>query len=215
MKIKMYILLAGIAVYAYACQKEMDKTDENATDTEGTDDTDSTNSSNTITGTWKFVSIEAQTQSISEITVGNTTQKLAVFLNYTTTDNSGTIVINDSAMNCSAIAYKISSEIKTYRYKNDVVTDSLTLPYIVTFPATDSYTPYTLIGTDSIFFRKGGFTNISAARFKVNPSAAQIQLKDSVLSFIQPLTKDTTESIEGIDYHTIVTGTAILTLNRQ
>ncbi|SFQ00873.1 hypothetical protein [Parafilimonas terrae] len=219
MKLKLYLLLLFISFYTLSCQKELIKTTTTTpppvTDTTGTNNDGDTSIDNSIVGTWQFVSMEAKTKSSSETITGNINQRVETFLDYLSTDNAGSIVISDTSMNCTGLTYKVSSTIKTYRYHNNVLLDSLFTPYETTFPATDSYTPYWMTTEDSIFFRKGGFSNVSGSKYQVKSSAAKLDLKGDVLTFIQPIKKDTVENIAGIDQHTIISGIAIIKLSRQ
>ena len=212
---KLYLLLLSASVGVLSCQKELTKTTTTTpppvTDTTGTNN----GGDNSIVGTWQFVSMEAKTKSSSETITGSINQRVETFLDYLSTDNAGSIVISDTSMNCTGLTYKISSTIKTYRYHNDVLLDSLLTPYETTFPATDSYTPYRMTTEDSIFFRKGGITNASGSKYQVKPSAAKLDLKGDMLTFIQPIKKDTVENIAGVDQHTIISGVAIIKLSRQ
>lgn len=219
MKVKLYVLSLFTSICILSCQKELTKTTTTTpppiTDTTGTNNGGDTTVENSIIGTWQFVSMEAKTKSSSEVLTGSINQRVEAFLDYLSTDNGGTIVINDSSMSCTGLTYKISSTIKTYRYHNNVLLDSVFTPYATTFPATDSYTPYQLGTEDSIFFRKGGFSNVSGSKYRVKPSAAKMELKGDVLTFIQPIIKDTVENVSGIDQHVIISGVAVITLNRQ
>ena len=117
-------------------------------------------------------------------------------------------------MQCTGITYKISTKIKIYRYKDDILVDSLERPYIRSFPETDSYTTYKR-ASDSIYFKMDGFTNISAGRFRISPPVAKIELKDNLLTFTEDISKDTIESISGIKYHTIQKGVSTMTFTKQ
>ena len=82
------------------------------------------------------------------------------------------------------------------------------------FPETESITPYKAVGPDSIFFPKGGFTDIAGSRVITKPSAAKIILEGNTLSFKQNIFADTIQNIDGTPYHIIQTGTAIIRMRK-
>lgn len=170
---------------------------------------------NRLIGSWDFISIDAQTQSSQEYQLGELKQRSKAQLNYITENNSGKITFSDSVITIQNLTYTISSEIKTYNYKNDVLTDSNTVPYNITFFEPYSACKYKRISSDSIYFPKGGFTNIAASTLRTDPLAAQLIWDEYTLKLKEYIYKDTTILKMGVAYHTIQTGTAIMTLQRN
>jgi hypothetical protein len=208
------LLIFAATCLLFSCQKELDEitTITPPPDNGGNEGGDTANS---IIGNWNFVSITAETESTSEVNFPNIQQNTTAFLNYTTTNNAGIVVINDSEMNINGLAYTVSSTIKTYTYKNGVLSDSLETPFNITYPPTESSCIYKLIGTDSIFFPKNGFTNIAASKLKTTPPAAKINFRGDTLTFNQTIYKDTIQTASGIDYHIIQKGNAVITMVKK
>jgi len=209
------LLIIAATFTLFSCQKELDEI-TTITPPPGDDGgNDGSDTANAIVGTWNFVSMHAETESSTELLLPNVNQKTIAQLNYTTINNAGVVVITDSVMNSSGLTYTISSLIKTYTYQDSVLTDSGQAPVNITFPESATSSPYKLIGTDSIYFPKGGFTNIAAAKFKTNQNVAAIKLRGDTLTFNQNIYKDSIQTTSGIDYHIIQTGTAIITLVKK
>ena len=170
---------------------------------------------NRLIGSWNFISIDAQTQSSQDFKLGELNQRSEAQLNYITENNSGTIIFGDSVITALNLTYTISSEIKTYNYKNGILADSSTVPYDITFFEPQSYCKYKLISNDSISFPKGGFTNIAASTLRTDPLAAELIWDEYTLKLREHIYKDTTIIKLGTAYRTIQTGTAIMTLQRK
>lgn len=170
---------------------------------------------NRLLGTWDFISIDAQTQSMQDFQLGELNQRSQAQLNYITENNSGKITFGDSVITAVNLTYTITSEIKTYNYKNGILTDSNTVPYNVTFFEPYSSCKYKVISSDSISFPKGGFTNIAASTLRTDPLAAELIWDEYTLKLREYIYKDTTIIKLGVAYHTIQTGTAIMTLQKN
>ena len=123
---------------------------------------------NRLLGTWDFTGMDAQTQSSQEYQAGEFTLRSEAQLNYITENNSGKITFGDSVITVQNLTYTISSEITTYNYKNGILTDSNTVPYNITFSEPFSTCKYKVISSDSIYFPKGGFTNIAASTLRTD-----------------------------------------------
>ena len=205
-----FLLLISLAILIVSsCQKKIDHLKEPG---EGGDET--INILDSITGTWNFISINAETQSDIEFNVQNITQKTTDYLSYTTLNNAGTITIDDSTMTSNGLTYRILSAIKSYTYQDGVLIDSAQSPINLTFSESVSTCYYKLIGTDSIYFPKGGFTNIAASRIRTNQNISRLTLNGNTLTLNQNIYTDSTQIVSGTSYRTIQTGTAVITLQR-
>jgi hypothetical protein len=171
--------------------------------------------SNPIVGTWNFISMDAKTQSVENFNAAGFNQKSMAELNFVTENNGGKMIISDSVIASIGLTYTISSNITTYNYRNGILIDSSEKPYNTSFYEPQSSCTYKMIGSDSISFPKGGFTNISSSTLGTAPSAAKISFKDDTLTFKQYIYNDTTEIKLGTVYHTIQTGTATMTFQKK
>lgn len=211
------ILLVIAAIGFYSCQKELRDLTTNPPIDPPIDppvNVDSSNLIDSMKGNWNFVNITAETQSSSEFNLAGSDRRTLALLDYNTKNNGGTVSINDSVIHTIGITYTVSSTIKTYTYINGVINDSNENRVNMVFPETEAIAPYKVVGPDSIFFSKGGFTDLAASRFKTKPSAAKVILEGNTLSFKQNIFKDTTQNIDGTPYHIIQTGTAVIKLQK-
>ena len=209
--------LIAIAAIAFSCQKELQEFPSNPPiipPTEPPVNVDSSNLIDSMKGDWNFVNITAATQSSTEFNILGVNRKTVAVLNYNTQNNGGTVTITDSMIHAVGITYTVSSTIKTYTYISGVLNDSSVSNVNLVFPETESMTPYKVVGPDSVFFAKGGFTDIAASRIKTKPVAAKVIFEGNALLFQQNIFKDSTQNIDGTDYHIIQTGTAVIKLQK-
>ena len=185
------ILITTAAIAFYSCQKEL----QDGTINPPPVDVDNSNLVDSMQGNWNFIEINAETESSSEFSLEGSTRKTLAFMDYNTQNNHGTISIDDSVIHAIGLTYSISSTIKTYTYIDGVLNDSNENRVNIVFPETESITPYKAVGPDSIFFPKGGFTDIAGSRVITKPSAAKIILEGNTLSFKQDIFADTTQNI--------------------
>ncbi|HEY1869663.1 MAG TPA: hypothetical protein VGG71_01325, partial [Chitinophagaceae bacterium] len=136
---KGFFLLSLIVLMFASCQKEIDDSvdDNNGNGSSGGWNTGSGNTGASIIGTWNFTVLNAQTQSTAEVDLSGTDEKTVSLSNYTTTNNAGTFVIDDSVMHVNGLTYTVSSTVKAYTYENGVLVDSADSPVNVTLPSTN------------------------------------------------------------------------------
>lgn len=194
------VLLTSVSIVLFSCKKE---------DRKITDDND------TITGTWDFSSSDVLTKNSREFKVRGLAQKSEAVLNYITENNTGKLVITDSTITTTGLAYTISSKIKTYNYKNGVLTDSSEKPYNISFYEPQSFCSYKATASDSISFTSGGLVIFSDATLRASASGAKIKRNGDTLIIKEDIYIDSSEVRMGIVYHTIQTGTATMTLLRH
>ncbi len=192
-------VLISITIVSVSCKKEGSKNDI---------------VTNPILGTWDFVSIEAQTQSAKEAKVGPLKQRMEATLNYVTTNNIGGLIIADSIITKTGLAYVISSQIQTRNYINGKLADSSQKPYNASFNDPSSSCDYKITG-DSISFPKGGFIRFSVSTIKADPLTARVSFNGDTLTLKEYVYKDSTETRMGLNYHNIQTGTATITFLRH
>lgn len=193
--------LVFISILLFSCKKESIKTPD------GND--------NTINGTWDVSSTDVLTKNSKEFKIRGLAQKTETVLNYTTENNTGKLVITDSTITTIELAYTISSKIKTYNYKNGVLSDSSEKPYNISFYEPQSFCSYKTTGNDSISFTSGGLVTFSDATLRASASGAEMKLNGDTLIIKQDIHIDSSEVRLGIVYHTIQTGTATMTLLRH
>lgn len=201
-----FVLMAGII----SCQKEIDDNISNGNDGGGGVDT----SVNPLKGAWSFDSIGLQSQGSSEVVVlGDTTLTLSA-LNYTSTNNSGTLTINDSLFNSAGYTYVISATSQAYAYQNGVLINSFAVPFNFYLPPTNSTAKYELAGADSVYFPEGGFLNLdSTTSFK--PYGLKFTITDNMLKLTQHIVLDTIVNEAGLSNHYKSTGDGFIYYHKK
>ena len=109
-------------------------------------------SSAQLVGTYKFLYLSAQTQSISQVSGGGQNEKTVTNTNYKTTQNTGTVTFTADSLASKGVGYSANTTSNSYIYDNGVLTDSISLPFSFSYPASNSTTKYDVIGQDSLFF---------------------------------------------------------------
>jgi hypothetical protein len=144
-----------------------------------------------LPGTYKFLYVTAQTQSTTQISGGGLNEKQVSYTNFTTTQNTGTVVITKDSIALKGVGYTENTTVKTYTYESGVLTDSASLPYTVPVPAMDEGSKYSVIGTDSIYFKGGGLVSIGSTTQIAQPSGGRFSFKGDSLFIISKLNQTT------------------------
>jgi hypothetical protein len=210
MKKKFFITILHIFIFA-SCQKELAEFHDDGNN--GGRDGD--NPTNTIEGTWNFVSMESKTQNILETKLLSSTKKTVSFLDYITSKNSGTLSFNDSVIKATALTFTASYTMKSYKYKNGMLSDSLKIPVNFTLPSMNASSKYELIGADSIHFPHTTIFYVPNSGIQSLPPGVKFTLTDSTLTLIGHVNTDTTKIISGIQSRFIETGIVTVTLKKN
>src|SRR5690242_20074644 len=112
-------------------------------------------SSMDIKGTWKFIEMEVKATSIKEFSDESGKQKTISINDFTTVNNSGTVVFDGSKASLNDLTYTINTVTKAEVYMNDQLVQTVEMPLTAPVPATSSSSDYKLIGSDSIHFDNG------------------------------------------------------------
>ena len=118
---------------------------------------------NDLIGTWKFLNSSVSTNSTVEIKDEFADVKNITLSDYVTVNNQGSLLINDSLMVTSGIAYDISTIARAFTYVDGNIEDSTDFPFSFSFPSTNSSSPYKRIGTDSIYVPGSSLTQVAGA----------------------------------------------------
>ena len=165
---------------------------------------------NALKGLWNFTSAGANTQNSVEFTIDGETDKSLSVTNYTSQNNNGTLVIDDSIFHLNNFTYVIDTSIKTYSYINDTLVDSINVPLTYYVPASNLSAKYKLIGTDSVYFPEGGFVLPGNDSTTSKPYGLKFNITGNVLKLTQNISVDTTAVVLGITHHETATGTGTL-----
>ena len=167
-----------------------------------------------ITGTYKFVSLQAKTSSTAQTMSGSDIIKTVAISDYTTQNNTGTVIIDANKMISTNLAYSINSTVFGTLYENGVVTDTFSSPFQVTLPATSGASPYKKIGADSLYFASGSSLTGAAAAATL-PGGAKIKFENGKLMLYGNFAQSTTTTNQGATVTTVATAAIVTTLQKQ
>ena len=179
-KNQLLYLLAALAILG-SCKKDDTKT--NATG---------------IDGTYTFNGMHSTTNSTI---VSNDGEKTVSLADWTSANNQGTIVFKNGHATNTNFSYSVNSLAKGYYYEDNILVDSMSSPFVITIPTTNSASTYQLIGTDSIYFPKGGFVTIGSNTTSSNAGGGHYKLSGNQLTINISGTQDSTFSDSGVKYN--------------
>ncbi|MES1223654.1 MAG: hypothetical protein ABUT20_49620 [Bacteroidota bacterium] len=158
------LLIFSSAIYLVSCKK----------------DSSANPATGNVNGTYKFVSLTANTTSTVTITDGTTTDKTITKSVYTTKDNAGTLTIDDTKVVSTGLSYSIDTVVTVESYEDGVLTDTEEVPFQFDVPSSSATSEYKWVGTDSMYFASGSvFTDGTTT--PSGPSGAKIKLEGGKL----------------------------------
>jgi hypothetical protein len=171
-------------------------------------------SSTDIQGTYKFKSISAKTSSTITGTDG---EKEIAVSDYSSINNAGIVVIDSSNFTSTGLSYEVNSSITASFYQDNQFVDSISEPFNVVIPATNSTAPYKLIGSDSIYFQNGSMTSGIAGNGTIQNGAngGRYTLNGNLLTIKQNGSKDSTVQLSGVTFHMVESALATVVLEKQ
>jgi hypothetical protein len=104
-------------------------------------------------GTWIFLTANVQTQVTEDFGGGVT---MASNANFFTRNNTGTMTFNTDSMVIRGLGYSVDTTTKANFYLNNVLYGDTLVAVSYTVPPTSSTAKYSIIGSDSLYFPKGG-----------------------------------------------------------
>lgn len=181
-----YLLLCFTTITLVSCQKEA------SADLPGSPTTNTS-----LTGTWKFINLNAITESIVEERDISGVAKSITNSNYTSKDNTGTLQADGTTMTYSNISYNIEGIAKSYLYFNNQLEDSLEFPFVFSLPPTNTQSKYKLIGADSIYMEGGAVFNTSGGTVTSQGQGARFRVEGNKLIMTSKAEQFKTENIGG------------------
>lgn len=171
-------------------------------------------STNNITGTWTFVSMDVNTSTIQEYNDGSGTNRSVSSSNYTTENNTGTVVIDASTMSSNNLSYSVNTTMKSDLYYNGVLQTSNTIPFTFTAPVSSGSSTYRTINADSVYFESGSIFMNDASQQTI-PTGARLNMEGNTLYMTTSIAQTSTEVIFGISMKTDINITTRVKLQRQ
>jgi len=176
--------------------------------------TDSPSSPADIKGTWTFVSMSATTNTTAEATQSGESDKSVTTSSYTTENNTGTMTIDASTMTSNNISYTVNTTAKAYMYQNNVLIDSLEVPFNFTAPPSSGSVNYRFVTSDSIYSDQGSLFMNGVTQNTI-PSGARIKLENDILYLTQTVHQVIEQNNSGIAVKTDESGVVVIKLKRQ
>ena len=188
-KLHIVLLLAVVGVFQFSCQKEVSIDSITGGGT----------ANNDLIGTWKFLYLHAKTNQSVEATDGVDKEKIISVSEYFTKNNGGTLSFDATKMTGTGFAYSIDTIVKGYFYLNDILIDSVEVPFFASIPPSNSVGNYKLIGTDSLYFESGGLVDIGGSGGQQTiPGGAKFKIENGVLTLTQYYHGVQTETDQGV-----------------
>jgi hypothetical protein len=202
MRKAIFLLSASITLFLFSCQKEL------ALDLPGANTTGGTGSvNNKLVGSWKFIQLHANTFASNEGTVAGLTQRTETTSDYTSINNTGTIVFTAQAMTNTNVGYAFDSWAFNKVFENGVLTDTFTVPLQGTIPPATASANYTSITADSIVVQAGGQG--------VTPVGFKLKFSNDTLFMTQYVHETSVQNVQGVNYNTVRRAVAVTTLKKQ
>lgn len=192
------ILSAFTIIVTFASCKKDSNTDTNSTG---------------IQGTYKLKYLTAKTSSIAT----SDDEKSVTTSNYTTINNQGTIVFDNSKMSSTGLTYTVDTIAKYWLYEGADLVDSSSFPFKFTQPSTNSSAVYELIGADSIYFPQGSVTSGvgTSGSTQSGPNGGRYSWNGKLLTLTQPVAKDSSFEDSGETVHLVESAVVSVVLEKQ
>lgn len=169
-------------------------------------------------GTWTFVEMHAITYSSVEMNDGFNNLKTATISDYTTQNNTGTIKFDGSTMTSTGLSYSLNTTAKTYMYTDNVLEDSMEIPFAYSLPAgTASSGTYKKIGSDSLYVQSGVFTGIdpNGGTTQGLPSGYKLKWDGDKMYMSLNYESSKFQIVQGISQKIVMRATTVTTLKKQ
>lgn len=148
-------------------------------------------SGSALIGNWNFTSLHAKTTTTDQYNDGSGNYKTITSLEYTSTDNQGTVVINSNTLVGTGIAYKLSTNMFSSIYLENVLQDTFSFPIEVALGPVNSTTKYRLVGADSIYFEGQSLFNVDPSGSITNQTGMRYSISGKTLTLTTTVAQDT------------------------
>jgi hypothetical protein len=178
---------------------------------------DAGGSSAQLVGNYKLLYLSLQSQSVNQVSGGGQTQKTVTNTSYTTVQNTGTISFTKDSIASKGVGYTANWTSIGYVYQNGSLIDSVSIPFSITIPPTNSATKYDVIGSDSLYFHGGYLTaGIGGGSTIAPPSGGRYSFKGDTLFLISKVSQTTPpQTSGGITVTASASGVATIAMLKQ
>jgi hypothetical protein len=202
-KLYVYLLLSATTVFVFSCQKEVSS------------NLPGSGNGGSLTGTWKFINVNAATESIVEERDGSDVVKTITTSNYTSENNTGTIKFDANTLFINGLGYSINAVAKTYIYDNGSLLDSLQFPLTLTVPPTSSESKYKQVSSDSLYLEGGAIFNTSGGPVTSQGQGVKLKFVGDKLIMVSKLDQVKTVNMGGIIQTQQTKATSTVTYQKQ
>jgi len=195
-----YVVIVA-TLFALSCSKKNDATPGD---------------SSSLVGKYEFLYMRAATQSTVSESAAGQSLKTITYTNYTTTDNTGTVTFTKDSAATSDLGYTASTNALGYIYENNVLTDSIEMPFDEVIPPTSTITKYDVFGKDSIYFHSSLMSGLSTGTTATYPSGGRFSFKGDTLFITMKLSqKLPNQNQGGVTVSTSVAINATMAMKKQ
>lgn len=188
---KCFIILTLVfSILLQSCQKDADLQGITTGET-------SPNNKIDLTGMWKFVNAHAKTIATNESVESGSTIKTVTTSDYTTENNTGTVVFNGQNMSYDSLSYSINTIAYVTTYENGNQIDTASIPIQAAFPVMKGESAYTAIGSDSLYFQGGG-SMFAGGSQPAKPAGVKIKREQDKLYFTQRVAETNATTDQGL-----------------
>jgi hypothetical protein len=199
MKMKfLFFLFLSSSVFLISCKKD-------SSDTSG---------SNNLKGTYKFVSVTASTISTQIVTDGTTVDKSVTYSDYTTKNNTGTLVIDDKNITSTDLSYSVDTTARVFLYEDDVLVDSFEDEFQIDVPASSATSGYKVVGNDSIYVTSGSMF-FNGTNSSTDPAGIKYKIEGDKLHIYGGKTQTTQQNQSGYMVTQKAEATIVATYQKQ
>lgn len=167
-----------------------------------------------ITGTYKFVSLQAKTTSTVQSVLGTDITKTVTTSDYTSVNNTGTVKIDATQFISTNLAYTINSTSHSTIYENGAVVDTLSFPLQVAIPSTSGTSTYKRIGADSLYFSSGSLL-MGGSSTAAQSGGAKIKYENGKLTIYNNAVQSVITRNQGETVTNIANVAVVTTLQKQ
>lgn len=171
-----------------------------------------------LDGTYEFVSVYLKGRTDASMSFMGETSRTISDVEYTSLDNTGTVVISGNKITSTNFSYKINALIKAVSYTNGVLDEDseIEMPFSFSMPSSNSTGTFSYIGADSVYM-ENGFMQIPSTGQEIpsTPNASKYEIKNGELIFSSTINQSSSEVMQGVTIQKLQTGVAITRLKKK
>ena len=177
-------------------------------------DSDNTPAGGNLIGNYKFISLTAATTSTQIVDDGSTVDKTVTRSNYTTTNNTGTLVVDATKMISADLSYSVSTTATADFYEDGVLIDTQDVPFQADIPSSGATSEYKVISSDSLYFPSGSAISGGVVASS-DPGGCKYRFEADKLILTVNGEKTTQQSQAGVSITSINKANVIATYQKQ